>query len=320
MDLIDALVLKELKGVGDDTISSLLDFTAKNALKSLEEIAEFGPRQLPFKRVPSSLIEFLSSGDFNSSREIISGKYATWKKQGIEVLFKGGADYPVQLLEVSKPPPFLFCKGRVNLLKDTKAIAVVGTRKNTRIGEKITEKTVEEFAGRGFTVVSGLALGIDAIAHKAALKFQAPTIAVLVDLVTVSPAGNRGLADDILDNQGLLVSENPPGTNAIPAFFAKRDRIQAGLSVAVFAIETAIDGGTMHAVNASHLMGRPVFVPDASVAGYSDLSIQAIAGTQELVKNRRAIPYTRDSYTHINSELERISDRISASLLDSKLL
>jgi len=314
LDLVDALVLKNLKGVGDDTVRSLLDFTAVENLKSLEDIKKsLALRPLPLNRVPSSLVEFLTSDRFDIARKETAAKCSAWKQVGIEVIPKGSTNYPVQLLNVSKPPPFLFCKGNLALLREPKAIAVVGTRKNTSLGEKITAKTVEEFAGKGFTIVSGLALGIDGIAHRAALKFQAPTIAVLVDLITVSPSSNRGLAADILDNKGLWVSENPPGTKAIPAFFAKRDRIQAGLSAAVFAIETAIDGGTMHAVNASYSMGRPVFVPEPSAAGYSNLSIRAIAGTQELVRSGRASTYTRKSYDEINSKLEKISSSYKQS-------
>ena len=90
---------------------------------------------------------------------------------------------------------------------------------------------------------------------------------------------------------------------AIPALFAKRDRIQAGLAMAVFAIETSIDGGTMHAVKAARSMYREIFVPNASAAGYPDLGIQQISGTQELVKSGIAKPYTRETYVEISKAL-----------------
>ena len=304
MNLLDALVLKELKGVGNETISALLIFTAANQLKTLEDLAGYRKHKLPLKRTPSSLAEFLKAGQFDSARQPLSEKLDGWQQQGIQVLLRGDANYPTRLLDVASPPPFLFCKGNIDLLQNEKSIAVVGTRQNTSVGEKLTVKTIAEFARTEFTIVSGLALGIDAIAHRAALDFNAPTIAVLVDLISISPAGNRKLADEILNSDGLWVSENPPGTRLIPALFAKRDRIQAGLSVAVFAIETSIDGGTMHAVDASYTMGRPVFVPDVTAAGYSDLSIPAIAGTQNLVKSGRAHYYTRESYKEIYTQLE----------------
>jgi len=131
----------------------------------------------------------------------------------------------------------------LKLLENRLSIAVVGTRENTPKGETITIKTIQKFATYGFTIVSGLALGIDTIAHRAALDAKTSTISVLVDVDSISPTSNRELAQEILDTDGLLVAENAPGTKAIPAFFAKRDRIQAGLSTAVFAIETSIDGG-----------------------------------------------------------------------------
>src|SRR5690606_34691301 len=181
-----------------------------------------------------------------------------WKAAGIDVLVYGSARYPAQLMSLNDPPVLLFCKGNCDLLETSKSIAVVGTRHNTRLGEKIAHKTVEYFSKEGFCIVSGLALGIDAVAHRAALDNKGPTIAVLVDLLSIAPASHRDLADDIFRQSGLLVSENPPGTKVIPGLFAKRDRIQAGLALAVFAIETAVDGGTMHAVKAANSMGRNV--------------------------------------------------------------
>jgi DNA processing protein len=193
-------------------------------------------------------------------------------------------------------------------------IAVVGTRKNTSIGEKITIRTIEEFAKYNYSVVSGLALGIDTIAHRSAINSNIPTIAVLVDIENVAPKENQDLANEILKKEGLLVSENPPGTKIIPAFFAKRDRIQAGLSAGVFAIETAIDGGTMHAVNTAILMSRPVFVPNANAAGYPDLGIKAIAGTQQLVNDSKAEAYTRESYKEIRDQLEKIYTKFESNV------
>src|SRR5690606_2385561 len=118
---------------------------------------------------------------------------------------------------------------------------------------QIARRTVEHFVKNDFVIVSGLALGIDSVAHEATLKNLGKTIAVLVDVARISPAINRGLAHEIIESGGLLVAEHPPETRAIPAFFAKRDRIQSGLSLAVFAIETSVDGGTMHAVRCSNV-------------------------------------------------------------------
>jgi len=276
--------------------------------------------KLPLRSVPLSLKDLFEFRDFKAARERIQYDIKVWRAKGIEVAVLGSKKYPKQLLKLDNPPPFLFYKGNPSLLKPGLSVAVVGTRDNTPLGEKITIKTVEEFAKYGFPIVSGLALGIDAIAHQAAINSNTPTIAVLVDLVNISPLSNKSLANEILENDGIWVSENPPGTKIIPAFFAKRDRIQAGLSAGVFAIETSIDGGTMHAVNAAISMGRPVYVPDANAAGYPDLEIKAISGTQQLISSQKAIPYTRESYKEIRSQLQKIYSKLEPEIVEGLFL
>lgn len=302
MQITDVLILQSLKGVGNRTLVKLIEFYHANNLKTIREI--------DFTKVPklnSSIVQAASDLFAGDEYDVLSlnceKSLSTWRDAGINVLAYGSSDYPAQLKFLLDPPALLFCKGNGDLLKNPKSIAVVGTRNNTRLGEKIAYKTVEHFSSEGFCIVSGLALGIDAIAHRAALDNQGRTVAVLVDLISIAPSNHRDLAEQILRQGGLLVSENPPGTKVIPALFAKRDRIQAGLAMAVFAIETAIDGGTMHAVKAACSMHRKVFVPNASAAGYPDLGIEQISGTQELVRSGVATPYTRDTYAEISQAL-----------------
>jgi len=312
MNIIDALILKSLPGVGDISVVKILKFSIDQNIESLEELSVIDSSILPFKKIPQALKDLLKVQDFHTVREKNQCDIKAWEAKGIKVTVLGSKKYPKQLLELDNPPPFLFYKGNSSLLDPGLAVAVVGTRNNTPLGEKITIKTVEEFAKHSFPIVSGLALGIDAIAHKAAINSNTPTIAVLVDLIKITPMSNKSLANEILENNGIWVSENPPGTKVIPAFFAKRDRIQAGLSAGVFAIETSIDGGTMHAVNAAISMGRSVYVPDANAAGYLDLEDKAISGTQKLINSRKAIPYTRESYKEIKTHLEEVYSKIKA--------
>ena len=313
MDIVDALALKSLKGVGDASIVKLLEFASKQSIGSLEELAALETQKLPLRKVPISLSDFLTTAEFEVVRLQINDELSAWSDQGITVLHLGSAKYPNQLMDLADPPPFLFCKGNISLLEDTRAIAVVGTRKNSPKGALITAKTVEEFHKRKFVIVSGLALGIDAIAHKAALTCGAPTIAVLVDVQKISPTTNKGLSDEILDKNGLLIAENKPGTPMIGAYFAKRDRIQAGLSTAVFAIETSKNGGTMFAVKAANQMRRPVFVPDPKAAKYDDLTLEVIQGTQYLIETGEAEPYTSFLYDKITENLEIISQRLKSN-------
>lgn len=302
----DVLVLQSVKGVGNRTLVKLIDFYLANNLKTI--------RELDFTKVPklnSSIAraakDLLTSCKYDALSLDFEKSLSKWSDVGIRVLAYGSRDYPIQLNLLPDPPALLFCKGNCDLIKNPKSIAVVGTRNNTRLGEMITYKTVEYFSKEGFCIVSGLALGIDAIAHRAALDNQGRTVAVLVDLISIAPSNHRDLSEQILRQGGLLVSENPPGTKVIPALFAKRDRIQAGLALAVFAIETSIDGGTMHAVKAASSMHREVFVPHASAAGYPDLGIQQISGTQELVKSGVAKPYTRETYVEISKALTQLA-------------
>lgn len=321
MLLTDVLLLQRIKGVGNSTLLALIEFYHANQLNNLLDLASFDLAKEPkLKRAANPLSDFFTSGDYEALRCDCESSLTEWKMAGIDVLVYRSAEYPAQLMSLDDPPALLFCKGNSDLIKSPKAIAVVGTRENTKLGEKITRKTVEYFSNEGFCIISGLALGIDAIAHRAALEHNGHTLAVLVDLVAIAPSNHRGLADQILKQGGLLVSENPPGTKIIPALFAKRDRIQAGLAMAVFAIETSVDGGTMHAVRAASSMGRNVYVPNVSSAGYPDLGIKAIRGTQALVSEGRATSYTRDSYEQIIHTLDQLVASFEVCSAESGIL
>ena len=304
---IDVLVLHRIKGVGNVAQLALIKCYKDNRLNSLEELLGLVLNQTPtLKRAVKLLQDFFSNNHYLPTKVECENDLEKWSSAGITVVAYGSGDYPIQLEDLDDPPALLFCKGNLNLLSSPKSITVVGTRENTKLGEKIACKTVEYFSHADFCIVSGLALGIDAIAHRAALESDGTTIAVIVDLVNVSPSNNRDLAEQILKQNGLLVSENPPGTRAVPGLFAKRDRIQAGLGMAIFAIETSVDGGTMHAVNTANSIKRDVYVPDAVAAGYSNLGVKAISGTQSLVSEGKAKPYTRDSYDQISHALKQL--------------
>ncbi|MBY0279119.1 DNA-processing protein DprA [Candidatus Binatia bacterium] len=172
--------------------------------------------------------------------------------------------YPQLLASIADPPPVLFVKGS---LRDdaTKCVAVVGTRKPSEWGCEQTRSFVREVASKGWTVVSGLALGVDQEAHEVAVATGAPTVAVLGGgLDRVSPAQNRALAESILESGGALVSEQPFGVSASKATLVQRNRVTSGLSAATVLVESALTGGSMQTVRFAVLQGRQVFaaVPD----------------------------------------------------------
>jgi DNA processing protein len=307
LQTVDILALQRIKGIGNKAQLALIDCCKEKHSISLNDLLKLDLSHKPTtKRALKLLNDFFEKNLYDAVKVKCEKDLAEWHSAGITVVTFGSDEYPIQLASLGDPPALLFCKGNLDLISSPKTITVVGTRENTKLGEKITFKTVEHYSNLGFCIVSGLALGIDAIAHRAALENKATTIAVLVDLVNILPSGNRQLADQILNKNGLLISENPPGTKGIPGLFVKRDRIQAGLGMAVFAIETSINGGTMHAVKTATSIRRDVYVPDARAAGYPDLGVKAISGTQLLVSEGKARPYTRDSYDQISHALNQL--------------
>ena len=157
-------------------------------------------------------------------------------KQQIEFVTVVDRHYPLQLKEISFAPWLLFLRGNPELLS-TPSLAVVGSRKATNYGRLVTEKLVTELIKAGWAITSGLALGIDSIAHQATISAQGRGIAVLgCGIDQIYPAQNKHVYHNLV-KQGLLVSEYPPGTKAHPGFFPQRNRIIAGLSYGVIVIE-----------------------------------------------------------------------------------
>ncbi len=310
--LLDALLLKEVKGVGDTTIVKLLKFSIENQINTIEELVLSINKCTTLKRIPKSLYQLLDTDAYKNIRNLLENKINDWEKSKITIIHLGSNQYPKKLLSLDSPPPFLFCKGDISLLNAEKSIAVVGTRENSARGAAITEKTVKAFGSRGFSIISGLALGIDTIAHRTALNNDIKTISVLVDIENVLPKTNILLAKEILDKKGLLISENPPGVSVIPGLFVKRDRIQSGLAAGVFVIETSKNGGSMHAARQSRHINRLVFTPDPHAAKYHDLSLREIEGTQDLLESGIAESYTKQSYDSIAIKLNEISEKINS--------
>lgn len=168
-------------------------------------------------------------------------------------------DYPENLKEIDFCPVVLYYKG-VLKPKETNLIAIVGARKMTSYGREVAEKFAKELAGFGITIVSGLARGIDTIAHKAALSVGGRTIAVLGNgLDTIYPPENRSLALEIIKLGGAIISEYPLGYPALPINFANRNRIISGLSRSIVVVEGAKKSGTLLTATHAAEQGRTVF-------------------------------------------------------------
>jgi len=300
----EIFALQGIKGIGNAAISKLIQYLNHlDAITLLEIDLDVLAKSPDLSRYKKVLTDNLSKSTFELAIAQSKKYIESLQARGINVISITSQDYPQALRLTSSPPPLLFCRGNIELLRQNRNIAVIGTRNNTPLGKAITERTTNYFASSGFVIVSGLALGIDAIAHEECLSCNGKTIAVLVDVENIQPEKNRELANNILTKDGLLISENAPGIKVTPPLFVKRDRIQAGLSLAVFPIETAKDGGTMHAVNSAKDESRLIYVPDHTKSGYLDKSIEQISGIMSLYNDSNVEAYTRASYPKIIERL-----------------
>ncbi|WP_165191612.1 DNA-processing protein DprA [Caulobacter soli] len=196
--------------------------------------------------------------------------------------------YPAQLKTIPDPPAVLYVKGSTEALHDPRAIAIIGTREPTPFGEEVARRSGRTVAERGVVVISGLAHGCDTLAHEGCLDAKGAGVAVLAHgLEKVYPAANRKLAERLLEFQGCLVSEYPIGMTPMRTAFAERDRIQSGLSRAVFVIETDVKGGTMHTVRFASDQKRQLACVDHPVKWRHE---DKTKGNQQLIRERRAAP------------------------------
>jgi DNA processing protein len=180
------------------------------------------------------------------------------KKYGITPLFITHKNYPQRLLNCYDSPSMLYYKGNADL-NASKIIAVVGTRNNNEYGKNLCEKLIEDLAGEEVIIVSGLAFGIDSIAHKAAIKNEIKTIGVLAHgLDRVYPSQNSALAKQMV-TQGGLLTEFRSLTRPDRQNFPSRNRIVAGISDAVIVIETGIKGGSLITAELGNSYNKDVF-------------------------------------------------------------
>ncbi len=207
-----------------------------------------------------------------------------WEKieqAGICVIDFTSPNYPKILREIHNPPYIIYARGKL-IFDETPAIAIVGSRKFSTYGERLANTFARDLARAGFTIVSGLALGIDAIAHRGALEVKGKTIAVLgggVDNESIYPRANYNLAQEIIASEGLLMSDYPPGTPATAATFPARNRIIAGLALGTLIIEAGEKSGTLITAKMALESNREVFAIPGSI--FSPTSI----GTNSLIKS-----------------------------------
>ncbi len=253
--LSDWLRLSAAPGIGGETQRKLL--------------AAFGLPEAVFAAGFSDLSGVIGQAQaqavlgYDARAEIEAG--LAWAAEaGNAIITLSDAAYPKALFDQPDPPVLLYAKGRLELL-NRPAIAVVGSRNATRQGEINAEAFSEALAAAGITVVSGLALGIDAAAHRGGLKSESSTIAVIgTGPDRIYPARNQDLARTIAEN-GLIVSEFAVGTPPLASNFPRRNRIIAGLGLGCLVVEAAQRSGSLITARLAGEMGREVFAIPGSI-------------------------------------------------------
>jgi len=247
------LALSMLKGVGPAALKKAASIAGFDGMA----IEELGRAVAQVARA----LEAEPTSAWSLAQDAANKQVEAAEKHRARILSPLDPDYPRLLAETKDDPFLLYVKGA--LARDpTKSVAIIGTREPTPTGEIIAQRVAHTFAEQGWSIVSGLALGCDAIAHQAALDAAGHTVAVLAHgLHMIAPSRHKGLAQAILDAGGALVSEYPFGQAVQSQQFVKRDRTQAGMAQGVVMIQSDIKGGSLHASRAALDYNRWLAVP-----------------------------------------------------------
>lgn len=211
----------------------------------------------------------------------------TCATQAIDIILISSPDYPALLREIDTPPALLFVKGNASAL-NLPQIAIVGSRNHSTAGQENAKAFARHLANSGFTITSGLALGIDATAHLGALE-TGKTIAVLgTGVDVIYPRRHQSLYTDIIARDGAIVSEFPPGTPARAGNFPQRNRIISGLSLGVLVVEAALQSGSLITARLAMEQGREVFALPGSIHNPS------ARGCHQLIRQGAALVETAD--------------------------
>lgn len=231
--------------------------------------------------------ELLSEDEFNrmASRvdcEEFDKTIQGYIDEGIQFVTIYDENYPPQLKNISNPPLCLYCKGNLQLL-NTNCISVVGTRKPTDYGVVVTKEYAKQFSLAGLTIVSGMAVGVDSMAHKTALENDGATIAVLAGgFHHIYPVTNLALFRQLTENN-LVITEASPNTQPLAYLFPIRNRIIAGLGLATLVTEATEKSGSLSSCNLANEFDRLVFaVPGKINSPYSK-------GCNALIKQDKAL-------------------------------
>ncbi len=232
---------------------------------SAQQMVEAGIKQ----EIANEFVAFREQFDVEAEIEKL-------EKLGIVLITQTDQDYPPLLKEISDPPFLLYIKGNIRSLH-RQSLAVVGSRKHTHYSPAIVERVVPDLVAGGVTIVSGLALGVDGLAHKATLAAGGVTVAIIgCGLDVIYPREHRVLADNIVENGGAIISEYPLGTPPLKQHFPARNRLIAGVSGGTLIIECDIQSGAMITAHHALEQNREVYAVPGPITSLSSAGPNAL--------------------------------------------
>ncbi|MGQ9818951.1 MAG: DNA-processing protein DprA [Candidatus Kapaibacteriales bacterium] len=246
---------------------------------SLDEAISFILKQknLPINESGISLNEKIKRGEQLAQEQIEKAQ-----KQGVKIITYWDNEYPKLLREINYPPITIFVKGELKS-NDVISISIVGTRKYTTYGKLVTEQFAQTFARYNIIVTSGMAYGIDTIAHLSTINANGTTYAIIASgLDCISPQQAKKVSEEILKKGGAIITEHMFGTPARNIFFPQRNRIISGISLATIIIESDIKGGAMITARFAFDQNREVFAVPGNITSPKS------RGTNYLIKNFQA--------------------------------
>jgi len=293
-----------VKGIGPAKLAILIDKygdvrSAWNA--SIHDLSALGID----RRSIEAFTELRTNVDLDRELEAV-------QQAGVNLLVWESPGYPRYLKQIAHPPPLLYVRGVVDE-RDDWALAVVGTRRKTAYGRQVTEDLVRGLVNNGITIVSGLARGIDSIAHKTALEMSGRTIAVLgsgVDIIY--PSENRSMAAEIVEGHGALISEFPIGTKPEARNFPPRNRVISGLSMGVIVVEAGKRSGALITADFALEQDREVFAVPGNITS------PASRGTNALIQEgAKLVRDVQDVLEELNMVMTQESAPVQMSMPES---
>lgn len=316
-----------------EEISAWLRLTLANGVGSSVQrslLKEFGSPQAIFDAGELLIEKYIGQNKakklFSAETDEIIEQTLTWLQLSAQhyIITLADENYPQSLLDIGDPPTIIYARGNIELLNH-QGLAVVGSRNATPQGLLNAENFCQVIANFGLPIISGLALGIDSAAHKGALKAtNGATLAVIgTGINRMYPASNKNLALQILEQDGLIISEFPLNTSPSPENFPRRNRLISGLSLGILVVEATIDSGSLITARLAAEQGREVFAIPGSI--HSPLSkgchklirqgAKLVETANDILEELRFKPYVPNAKKVEENVVENIS-KISTKELE----